>query len=257
MKQNITLKKIAHALNLSVSTVSRALKNNKAISKTTRQKVFELANAMEYEPNSFAVQLRTNSSKVLGLITPTVSSYFYDSFIAAVEKECRANGFSLLILQSEDDAALAYSLSACRKNRVSGIFLCADFLKTLEEFFKLRSQSIPVIFFDKVPDTNAFHKVCLADEQAAALAANYILEKKKKNILALFGNGSLSITVKRLASFQQTISLADNNIKLHTETDIDFKKAIQRTAHHLSTNESLDCIFCMSDEILTGVMRAV
>ncbi|MGK4422712.1 GntR family transcriptional regulator, partial [Klebsiella pneumoniae] len=70
------------------------------IAEKTKKKVKELAAAMEYEPNPYAVQLRTQQSNVLGLMVPTVDNFFYDSFIAAIEQEARLNGYSLLIMQS-------------------------------------------------------------------------------------------------------------------------------------------------------------
>ena len=103
MGQTATLKKISVQLNMSISTVSRALKNHPDISENTKRKVKELAALMEYEPNSYAVNLRTNKSKVLGLIVPAISNMFNESFISAVENEARNSGSSLLILQSGDD----------------------------------------------------------------------------------------------------------------------------------------------------------
>ena len=81
MGTQATLKKISVQLNLSISTVSRALKNHPDISENTKRKVKELAILMEYEPNAYAVNLRTNKSKVFGLIVPAISNLFYDSFL--------------------------------------------------------------------------------------------------------------------------------------------------------------------------------
>ena len=85
--QQSTLKKLSEALGISISTVSRALKDHPDISLNTKTKVKELAAAMEYEPNSYAVQLRTKQSNVLGILVPSIDNFFYDSFIAAVEDE--------------------------------------------------------------------------------------------------------------------------------------------------------------------------
>ncbi len=89
MPSKTTLKQISEQLKLSVSTVSRALKNHPDIAKETKQKVRELADQLEYEPNAYAIGLRTNSSKLFGLIVPTISNWFYESVIAAVEKEAK------------------------------------------------------------------------------------------------------------------------------------------------------------------------
>jgi len=100
MQQNSTLKKLAEILQLSISTVSRALKDHPDISDETKKRVKELASTLEYEPNSFAINLRNNTSNVLGIMVPSVDNFFYDSFIAAVEQEARQQNYSVLIMQS-------------------------------------------------------------------------------------------------------------------------------------------------------------
>ena len=101
---NTTLKLLAQQLQLSISTVSRALKDHPDISAATKAKVHALANSLDYEPNAYAIQLRTQSSKIFGVIVPAISNLFYDSFIAAVEEESRKNGYALMILQSSNKA---------------------------------------------------------------------------------------------------------------------------------------------------------
>jgi LacI family transcriptional regulator len=103
MSTGATLKNIAKALNISISTVSRALKNHPDISDETKRKVTETARMLEYEPNAYAISLRTKKSHLIGVIVPFISNYFYHSFITAAEEEAKRNGYSLLILQSDDN----------------------------------------------------------------------------------------------------------------------------------------------------------
>ena len=104
--ENVTLKRIAEVLGLSISTVSRALKNHPDIAPETRKKVLELARKLDYEPNLYAVGLRTRKTKEFAVIVPNLSGFFYDSFISAVEQEARLLGYSLFILLSGDDPDL-------------------------------------------------------------------------------------------------------------------------------------------------------
>ena len=99
---NTTLKLLAQQLQLSISTVSRALKDHPDISAATKAKVNALASSLDYEPNAYAIQLRTQNSKIFGVIVPAISNLFYDSFISAVEEESRKNGYALMILQSSN-----------------------------------------------------------------------------------------------------------------------------------------------------------
>lgn len=241
-------------LGLSISTVSRALKDHPDISDKTKLRVTELAEALDYEPNANAIQLRTSQNKLFGLIVPSISNFFYDSFIAAVEEECRKRHYSMLILQNGDNAdAEKENIKLCRQNRIRGLFACLSANTTnLEPYTKLVNMDVPVIFFDKVPDETGVNKVCVADEASATIAANAILEKKKKKVLALFGNKNLSITKKRLEAFVNTTK-GKTEVLIHHVSNSD--EALTVTKKVLA--EKPDTVFCMSDEILTGAMKAI
>lgn len=259
MKTNTTLKKISQILDISISTVSRALKNHPDISERTKQKVIDLANTLDYEPNAYAINLRTNKSKLFGLIVPYVSFFFYDSFIAAVEEECKQHGYSLMILQSGDDPETEQmNIKLCRQNRVSGVFACiTPHTKNIQPFRKLDEMDIPLIFFDKVPINESCNKICVADASAARLAADAIIIKHKKKVLALFGNNNLSITQKRKEAFTESFKQKSPKIKLICDEALTTKEAREKTLSHFAQKNKPDTIFCMSDEILIGSMRAL
>lgn len=259
MGQPATLKKISSQLNLSISTVSRALKNHPDISENTKRKVKELAALMEYEPNTYAVNLRMNKSKVLGVIVPAISNMFYDSFISAVEEVARKNGYSLLILQSGDDPLQeTESLRLCRHNRVDGIFIsvAADTFSG-SIFSKYQESGIPIIFFDKIPPSGSFDTVCMADEEAATMAAHTIIKYKKKRVLALFGNPELSITKKRKEAFLKVLGKENKNLITDVQFCSSAAEAKKITALSIDSSARPDHIFCMSDEILIGAMKAL
>ncbi len=254
---NTTLKKISEILGLSISTISRALKDHPDISDKTKQRVVELATTLDYEPNANAINLRTSNSKLFGLIVPSISNSFYNSFISSVEEESRRNGYSLMILQSGDDPSIEITnLKLCRQNRITGLFVCiSPDTVNIDAFLRLKEIEIPVIFFDKVPESNDCNKVCVADSLSATIAANAIINKKKKKVVALFGNTHLLITRKRLEAFTTTINEKVNKIKLITDYAVSSAQAEEAALKHLK--EKPDTFFCMSDEILTGTMKAI
>jgi LacI family transcriptional regulator len=259
MHQKITLKKISESLNISISTVSRALKNHPDIAEITKQKVRELATLLDYEPNTYAINLRTNTSNVFGLIVPVISNFFYHSFISAIEEETRKLGYSLIILQSGEDAAIEQeNLKILRMNRVAGIFISITAnTRYTDSFLKLEELGIPIIFFDKVPDFEAVNKVCVADIEAAALAANTLIKANKKKVLAILGNAELSITKKRRKAFQESFETNAPETQLILASAHSFEEALLQTELAYKDGIRPDAIFCMSDEILTGVMKAV
>ncbi len=252
---NTTLKKISEILGLSISTISRALKDHPDISEKTKKRVVELATTLDYEPNANAINLRSSNSKLFGLIVPSIGNTFYNSFISAVEEEARKTGYSLMILQSGDDPLVELSsLKLCRQNRVTGLFVCISPETTnVEAFLKLKEIEVPVIFFDKVPEDTSCNKICVADEAAASIAAKAILAKNKKKVLALFGNTNLLITKKRASAFKEV--LQSNTVKLIEDTALSTAHAEKCMLENL--NQKPDTVFCMSDEILMGVMKAL
>jgi len=254
---NTTLKKISEILGLSISTISRALKDHPDISDKTKQRVVELATTLDYEPNANAINLRTSNSKLFGLIVPSISNWFYNSFIASVEEESRRNGYSLMILQSGDDPLIEITnLKLCRQNRITGLFVCISPDTTnIEPFLKLKELDIPVIFFDKVPYSGNCNKVCVADSLSATMAATAIINKKKKKVLGIFGNTHLLMTKKRLEAFTDTINEKVSKIKLITDHASSSEEAETIMLQHLK--EKPDTVFCMSDEILIGVMKVI
>ena len=259
MEKRATLKNISRILNMSISTVSRALKNHPDISELTKKKVQEAATMLDYEPNSYAISLRTDKRNMIGVIVPFISNFFYQSFIAAVEEEAKKSSYSLLILQSSDNPETELeNLKICRINRVAAIFVSISPLtKDINPFLKLSQTNTPVIFFDKVPPYEAFDKVCIDDEGAATIAAEEIIKKQKGKVFALFGNPELSITQKRILAFQKIFSannrISDLEITYATST----AEARQQTSIAFSREIKPEIIFCMSDEILAGTLKTL
>ena len=257
--QHSTLKRLSQTLGISISTVSRALKGHPDVADTTRTKVKELADLLEYEPNDLAIQLRTRKSNLLGVLVPSVDNFFYDSFIASVEKEARAYGYSLLIMQSRDNLDIETScLHLFRKNMVLGIFAAISTeMEDMAPFRKLKELAIPVVFFDRVPEAEGYDKVCLSDEIAAQIAAEAIIEKKKKKVLALFGHPHLSISRIRCASFKETLFKKSPHTKLHIDYPENIEESKRVALAELQKKEKYDVVFCMGDLILIGVMHAI
>jgi LacI family transcriptional regulator len=259
MKPKATLKNISSMLGISISTVSRALSDHPDISTATKQKVRELAEMLDYEPNSYAVYLRTNASKVLGLIVPEISNNFYDSVISSIEEEARKIGYSLLILQSGNNSEIEQAgIRLCKYNRAAGIFIAlASTTHDMAPFQKLEENGIHMVFMDKVPDEDGFDRVAMNDSRAAGMAADALLAKKHHQILGLFGDPEFSITRKRIQAFSDHVKANAPSAHLDTRHVKDRISAQLETKKALSATPRPDALFCMSDEILAGAMKAV
>lgn len=257
MRNPATLKKISDHLNVSISTVSRALKDHQDVSPETKRRVKELAEMLDYEPNSFAINLRKKHSDLFAVIVPEISSYFYHSFIEAVEEEARLQGFSIMILQSRNDPQLENNnLRLCRYNHVAGVFIAVNSsLENYPAFKKMEDWDIPMVFFDKVPGEGTFNKVCMADEQAGWMAAEKMVEKGYKRILAIMGSNTMSITQRREKGLRNylTANAADVTLEI---IYVDNGEQIDRMIKsYFEEDRKGTIIFSMSDEILCGTLR--
>lgn len=255
-----TIFEISKLLNLSPSTVSRALKDHPDIATETKKRVLEMAQKMDYEPNVFAVGLRKNKSKEIGIIVPNLSGFFYDAFIASVEEEAKKIGYSLVILLSGDDSDVELAnLKTCKQRRVDGIMICLTANSQNQEYFeKLQSQEIPLVFFDKVPELPNSNTVCVADEASAAIAAHTLIARNKHSTLSIFGDLGFSITRKRLDAYKKVFANyapAAQATIVHAASTDQATQAVMEAWQYKS--HSFDAIFCMSDEILIGAMKAV
>ena len=258
MKAPVTLKQLAQHLQLSIATVSRALKDHPDIAPETKRKVQELAQMLEYEPNAHAISLKTNTSKEFAIIVPEIAGYFYNYFIAAIEEEARRIGYSVIILQSGHDPLLEIeNVRRCRKSRVAGMFISTvSGGIDLSECRKAEDNGIPVIFFDKVPVSSSFNKVCVADEEAAELAAQALIRTKKKKVLALFGEGNMSITATRREAFLATFKREASTCKLSLLEAHNSESAFHVSLAQIKSKKP-DALFCMSAEILAGALKAI
>ncbi len=256
---NTTLKLLAQQLQLSISTVSRALKDHPDISTKTKAKVQALAQSLDYEPNAYAIQLRMQNSKIFGVIVPAIANLFYDSFIAAVEEESRKNGYALMILQSSHNAENELNnLKIFRQNRVSGLFACLSAsAENLDVYHKMNEHEIPVVFFDIVPKDNSFTKVRMADERCGVIAAENIIKRNAKKVLAIFGDPALSISQNRKTSFQNFMKDFSPKTKVYYINATSSNEASEIFKNNYNKTAKIDTVFCMTDEILIGVMKAI
>lgn len=259
MKAPTTVFQLSKILKLSPSTISRALKDHPDIAPETRRRVLELAAKLDYEPNAYAVSLRTNSSREFGVIVPSLKGYFYDSVISALEEHARNEGYSLIILISGDDPEVELeNLRICKQRRAMGIFISVSSrTANHEQFRKLQEQELPVVFFDKVPEDFSGHMIRFDDERAATLAAEHLIRKDKRNILALFGDPDMSITKWREEAFAHTMRRQGLSYALTRKYVLDASEADHAVLTALAGANRPDAIFCMTDEILIGAMKAI
>jgi len=195
----VTIKEIAKILNVSVSTVSRALHKHPSISVATQLKVQKLANELNYEPNQTAIFFQQGKTYTIGVILPELSEAFFSSAISAIEETAYKRNYTVLLAQSHDDEEMEKQLVEKMKNqRVDGLLVSvAKTTSGFEHFDMLKKYNIPIVFFDRIPPVKNIHYVCCNIETGSIEAVNYLLQKGHRSIGMINGPPTLAASGER------------------------------------------------------------
>ena len=149
--KNLTLKDIASALNLSITTVSKALKDYPDVSPKTKAKVKAYTKEVNFTPNAYAAYLRTQESKIIGVIIPRLNHYFFSNVLKGIMKAAEAEGYMVIVLNSEESYELEKKqIDRLLKQNVDGILLSiADSTHDTKHIDNILKQNIPLVLFDK------------------------------------------------------------------------------------------------------------
>lgn len=248
-----TIKDLAEMLNISTSTVSRALKDHPDISSSVKLKVREAAETFNYVPNDFAINFRKKSSKVIGLIVPEITMFFLPSIINGISSVLNKEGYRFFTLSSNDSYETEKEhIETCINSRVDGLLISLTMeTKDGEHLNKLKEMEIPAVIFDKTVPQNIFESVIFDNVKNAELSAEKLIKHNCKNVLGIFGDENLEITQSRLKSFTDKIRQS-SDIRLQ----IIFCKSadiVKQKLDFLLEDNSFDGFFAMSDEALIGL----
>lgn len=255
-----TIKDIAQQLGVNPSTVSRALKDHPDIGLALRTEIKQLAERLHYRPNHMAVYLRQRSSRLIGLITPEVTMFFYPSVIRGIQNVLHEHGYNLIMLPSnESQEREIENIQICHQNDVAGIMLALSrYTQTSEHLKVLEEVGAPVVLFDKILDDLPYDSVVLEDFESAYVATNHLINTGCRRIAGIFGNRNLRITQLRLEGFRKAISEHDIEFYPDQVCFSDNPYDAEKCARELMTRSVLpDGIFAMTDEIIIGALPAI
>lgn len=251
--KRITIKDLAEMLNISASTVSRALKDHPDISDAVKRRVREAAETFNYIPNDFAVNFRKKSSKVIGLIIPEISMFFVPSIIKGISSVLHSEGYHFFVLSSEESSAIEEeNVITCINSRVDGVLISlTKHSKDLHHLHRIREMEVPVVIFDKTVPQNFFDEVVFDNKMYAKTAAERFIESGCTKILAIFGDENLEITQIRKDSF---VEVLDQHPGIQCKLlHCDSADAVKDKVEIILDYETFDGYFAMSDETLAGL----
>lgn len=195
----VTLKTLAKELNVSTSTISRALRGSHEISLETQKKVKDLAEKLGFIPNAYASSLRQSKSKTIAVIIPEIENHFFSQAMKGVEEIAQKKHYHVLIyLTNEDYNKEKEILKVLRNGRVDGFMISvSNTTRDFQHIKELADTGLPLVCFDRVADSIDVPKVTTDDQQSAEMATTHLLEKGCKRIAYLSMAEQLSISNHR------------------------------------------------------------
>ncbi len=216
---NITIKTLAEKLQVSVATVSKALKDSHEISGITKQRVRKMAEELHYVPNLYASSLRRRKSKTIAVVLPEVADSYFSLAINGIESIAQQKGYHVLIyLTHENYLKQEAILKDFQSGRVDGVLMSTT-AETVDHCHvqDLQASGIPIVFFDRVCEEIETAKITTNDFECGYIAGEHLIQQGCKKIAFLSISSSLSISNKRADGYRQ--ALADHQIKFKA-TDI-------------------------------------
>ncbi|MEB2777774.1 LacI family DNA-binding transcriptional regulator [Algoriphagus sp. D3-2-R+10] len=256
-----TIHDIAEKLQVTASTVSRALNNNPRISDITKKKVLKVAKELNYQPNNIASALRSGKSRLIGVVVPTANRNFFSSVIRGIEEIANSLNYKVVITQSYDDYEKEMqTVEALLNAQVDGVI--ASIGKTTENvdhFKKILKKGIPLVLFDRVTNELDVSQVVIDDYYGAFQATEHLINEGCKRIVHFSSSQNINIYKERKRGYED--ALLKHGIAIDPKL-IRFSK-LQLEDGRASMQEvidekiSFDAVFSASDYSIMGAMQVL
>ncbi|WP_316771385.1 LacI family DNA-binding transcriptional regulator [Pedobacter frigiditerrae] len=220
MKKKTTIYDIAKELNITVSTVSRALSGFPAISEATREAVIATAKKLNYSPNRLASALKSGKTYIIGVIVPSVQAHFFASIIHSIEEGLKDSGYRVILYQSNESVENEINgVKTLLEAQVDGIIASMSLeTEDVSHFTEIIKQNKPLVIFDRVNINLNVPTVTLDDFKAGYMATEYLIQKGYKNIAFITTIHQIKIFSDRLEGYKK--ALKDNNLPVSEENII-------------------------------------
>ena len=257
MKKRVRLKDIASALNLSITTVSRALNNKSDISRETKQKVLEVAEILDYRPNYFAKYLTEDHNNILGIIIPKINHSYFSKIMEGALYEAHKRGYFIIIGESLDDQEEeANILNQFLDLKVQGILVAPVFQSLFtksESISKYKNERIVLI--DRSTNFNFLPEITNNHFQGALSAMVHLQEEGYKNIAHIRGLQGDDIAKSIYEGYCYFTDQRKQEQLVFTCNEVTPDHGYEAMKHFMSLKNKPDAIFSISDEAAQGVYR--
>lgn len=267
--QKLTLKSIARELGVSISTVSKSLKDNPEISEDTREKIKAFAKLYNYKPNNIALSLKNRKTKTIGVIIPEIVHYFFTTVISGIEEVANELGYNVIVgVSNESFQKEVINMEMLANGSIDGFIMSVSketqLLKDYHHIQESIYQGMPVVMFDRTINEIVCDKVIVDDTEGAKNAVIKLFEFGCKQVGIITTEDHVNVGKLRTKGYQQ--ALEEHNhiqkeeliLKLE-DTFYDPKNIhllVQAVADFLLEHQGIDGIFAVNEVYALSVIKA-
>lgn len=254
----VTLKQLATQLNISISTVSKALHDSPEISPQTINRVKELAKHLNYKPNKTALSLKNSKTKSIGVIVPNILNHFFAKVLYAIEKEASKQGYDIIICISNEKLKKELkSLEILANGSVDGFIISiseeTQVKNKFDHFNTILNQKLPIVMFDRVAENVNCDKVIIDDIGAIYNATNYLISEGRRHIALISNIEELSVGKLRTNGYLKAIKDSKKYKNEPLILNISKTENLENSIENLlKNNKSIDAVISIDN--ITGVI---
>lgn len=260
MKKKITLKQIARELDVSISTVSKSLRNSLEIGEETRLKVQAFAKFYHYKPNNIALSLKNRKTKTIGIIIPEIVHYFFSTVINGIEQIANEKGYSVIICLSDDSFDKeVLNMEMLANGSIDGFIMSlskeTQHKKDFHHIAEVINQGMPVVMFDRITDDILCDKVIINDKLAAYEAVQSLIDKGRKKIALVTTVDYVSVGKFRTDGY--TKALRDNGLPFDENLIIKIENVdnCEITIAKLLEDKAFDAVFAVNELFAVTIIK--
>ncbi|WP_272149592.1 LacI family DNA-binding transcriptional regulator [Tenacibaculum aiptasiae] len=251
MKPKITIKIIAKELGVSVSTVSKALRDSYEISKETKDRIKAYADYYNYRPNNLALQLRNQKTKVIGIILPKIVHHFFSTVIKGIEDEANKRGYNIMVcFSNNNEKKEAETIDVLTNGSVDGLLvsIAKETLEnnTFSHFKRLTENEVPLVLFDRTHASINCDKVIVDDIGAGYKATKHLLDLGCKKIAIVTTPEHVTVGLHREQGYEKALKEQGGVIDRDLIIEVDEEKDIYTQIKELFVHE-VDAVFAVNE----------
>jgi LacI family transcriptional regulator len=260
MKAKATLKQIAKELNVSVSTVSKALNDSPEISELTKIKIKEYAKLKNYKPNIIGLNLKNRKTKTIGVIIPNILNSFFAKVFSGIEKIADEKGYNVIMcISNESLEKEAHTLEMLSNGTIDGFILSvseeAQKLHEYNHFKEIINDGTPIVMFDRIAEGVDCDKVIVDDFDSALNSTQRLIDLGCKNIALFSSIDNLSVGKLRAEGYLKALkknNIAINpNLILRTDSEDDLNEKIEK----ILDSDTIDGIFAIEESDSVAALK--